>query len=111
LFAATSGPRRRWSGMTIATFFPVGVLCSTWRRRASVTNGCKSWRGATAFRHDAAALRFAHLIARQKVFASSRNKVYTECGIWQMRDPCGARRPCRRWMVSRDGAVSSTEDR
>lgn len=64
LTAAFSG-RRRWSGMTIATFYPVDVLCSTARRGASggmrfVAAGLKRSTGSPL---------------GEKAFASSRNKV------------------------------------
>ena len=41
-FAGALDGRRRWSGITIATFFPVDVLCSTARRGASGGAGLQS---------------------------------------------------------------------
>jgi len=54
--------RRRWSGMTIATFFPVDVLCSTARRGASLGTGL----------HRLQSRAITRIV---KAFASQRNKV------------------------------------
>jgi len=66
LFAAASSGRRRWSGMTIATFFPVDSLmlhCAAGRKRRARTP-------SSADSGDSPARR-----PGQKAFASWRNKV------------------------------------